>query len=80
MGPSGGDDRSYRVCFDKIYEQLPGFKCDWNAEKGAIQLRKVYEQIEMPREIFEFRPFTRLKQLEYLIRTGQIDDNFYWNV
>ncbi len=80
MGPSGGDDRSYRVCFDKIHEQLPGFKCDWNAEKGAIQLRKVYEQIEMPREIFEFRPFTRLKQLEYLIRTGQIDDNFYWNV
>jgi hypothetical protein len=32
----------------------------------------------MPAEIFQFRAFTRLKQLEYLIRTRQIDDEFYW--
>jgi hypothetical protein len=32
----------------------------------------------MTEEVFEYRAFTRLKQLEYLIRTRQIDENFYW--
>jgi hypothetical protein len=28
---------------------------------------------------FEARPFTRLKQLKYLIASGQIDERFFWN-
>jgi len=28
--------------------------------------------------VFQFRTFTRLKQLEYLIRTSQIDKSFFW--
>ena len=78
MGPSGGDNRSYRVSFDKIHRELPGFSCDWNARAGAEQLREVFERIAMPDEIFQFRAFTRLKQLEFLIRTRQIDAEFYW--
>lgn len=78
MGSSAGDNRSYRVNFDKISSQLPGFKCDWDARKGASQLRELFERIDMPKEIFEFRAFTRLKQLQFLIRTKQIDDEFFW--
>lgn len=78
LGPSGGDNRSYRVSFDKIHAALPGFKCDWDAKSGAKQLRDLYERIAMPDEIFKFRAFTRLKQLEYLIKTRQIDGEFYW--
>jgi nucleoside-diphosphate-sugar epimerase len=78
LGPSGGDNRSYRVSFDKIHTQLPGFSCDWDARAGARQLRDVFDRIEMTRDTFEFRPYTRLKQLEYLIRTRQIDDEFFW--
>ena len=63
---------------DKIHSRLPGFSCDWDARSGARQLREVYDRIEMSKETFEFRPFTRLKQLEYLIRTKQIDDEFFW--
>jgi hypothetical protein len=32
----------------------------------------------MPAEVFKHRTFTRLKQLEYLIRTRQIDEQFFW--
>jgi hypothetical protein len=32
----------------------------------------------MTEEDFQYRTFTRLKQLEYLIRTRQINDNFFW--
>jgi nucleoside-diphosphate-sugar epimerase len=78
MGTSGGDNRSYRVAFDKIYQTFPGFQCEWDARRGAEQLRKLFERIDMQKETFEFRAFTRLRQLEYLIRTKQIDDEFFW--
>jgi len=78
FGPSGGDNRSYRVSFDKIHSQLPGYKCSWTARKGAEQLKNVFDRIGMTRDTFEARPFTRLKQLKYLSATGQIDDAFFW--
>ncbi|HEX7003920.1 MAG TPA: SDR family oxidoreductase [Trueperaceae bacterium] len=78
FGDNGGDNRSYRVNFEKINSQLPGFACEWDAERGARQLRAVFERIAMSAETFEWRGFTRLKALQHLIRTGQIDENFYW--
>ncbi len=78
FGDSSGDNRSYRVNFDKINSELPGFSCDWNAEKGAQQLLQVFSQIDMSKEVFQARPFTRLKQLKYLLSTQQIDDAFFW--
>ena len=79
LGDSKGDNRSYRVNFDKITNNLPGFSCDWNVEKGAQQLQDVFSQIDMSIATFRARPFTRLKQLKYLIETKQIDDQFFWN-
>ena len=78
FGKNDGDNRSYRVSFDKICTQLPGFKCHRDARIGAQQLREVFERISMADETFKFRAFTRLKQLEYLVRTEQIDSKFYW--
>lgn len=78
FGNQGADNRSYRVSFEKINSQLPGFKCDWDARRGAEQLCKVFSQIDMTQAEFESRGFTRLKQLEYLIRTQQIDKDFFW--
>jgi nucleoside-diphosphate-sugar epimerase len=79
FGDNGGDNRSYRVSFEKINTILPGFKCDWNARLGAQQLFDLFNQIDMAEDTFLFRGFTRLKQLEYLIRTEQIDKDFFWN-
>jgi nucleoside-diphosphate-sugar epimerase len=78
FGDSGGDNRSYRVTFDKIHERLPGFECKWSALSGAQQLHRVFERIQMPAETFEFRAFTRLKQLRYLMETRQLDDELFW--
>ncbi len=79
FGDNGADNRSYRVSFEKINTILPGFKCDWNAQLGAQQLFELFNQIDMTEDTFLFRGFTRLKQLEYLIRTEQIDQDFFWN-
>lgn len=79
FGDQGADNRSYRVSFEKINTVLPGFKCDWNAQRGAQQLYDLFLQIDMTEEVFLSRGFTRLKQLEYLIRTQQIDKDFFWS-
>jgi nucleoside-diphosphate-sugar epimerase len=80
FGEAGSDNRSYRVSFDKIHERLPGFSCAWDARKGARQLRVLFERIDMQQDVFLSRGFTRLKQLEHLLRTHQIDREFYWTV
>jgi nucleoside-diphosphate-sugar epimerase len=78
FGTSDGDNRSYRVNFDKIHARLPGFECRWDARRGARELFELFSRIEMSSETFGFRAFTRLKQLEYLLRTKQIDSNLFW--
>ena len=78
FGDQGSDNRSYRVSFEKIATQLPGFSCSWDASRGARQMHDVFEQIQMSSRLFEAPPFTRLKMLEHLIATEQIDDGFYW--
>ncbi|MGH7927465.1 MAG: NAD-dependent epimerase/dehydratase family protein, partial [Candidatus Binatia bacterium] len=78
LGNSDGDNRSYRVRFDKIHSLLPGFKCRNTAASGARELFDIFHRIDLTREMFEFRAFTRLKQLEYLLRTDQIDDQLFW--
>ena len=79
FGSQGSDNRSYRVSFDKINQVLPGFKCEWDALRGAQQLLSVFSQIDMTEDTFLSRGFTRLKQLEYLLRTQQIDKSFFWS-
>jgi nucleoside-diphosphate-sugar epimerase len=78
MGPPSGDTRSYRVNFDRVHRELPGFECRFTASDGARQLRQIFERLQMPTDIYQFRAFTRLKQLKYLQATGQVDSDLYW--
>ena len=77
-GSSAGDNRSYRVRFEKIRRHLPDFRCEWSALTGAQELRALFQRIEMSPETYAFRAFTRLKQLRYLSGTGQLDAQFRW--
>ncbi len=66
------------MSFDKIQESLPDFSCDWTIERGAHQLRDLFSRIDLSEELFLSRYFTRLKQIQYLLQTEQIDREFYW--
>jgi nucleoside-diphosphate-sugar epimerase len=76
-GPQSADGRSYRVSFDKIAGTVPAFKCRHTAASGAEDLRGIFERIHMTNDVFNFRGFTRLKQLNHLLETGQMDNNFF---
>jgi nucleoside-diphosphate-sugar epimerase len=80
VGSSKGDNRSYRVNFERIHRELPGFRCKYTARDGARQLHEIFKRIDMSRDIYQFRAFTRLKQLNYLLSTQQVDDDFLWKV
>lgn len=78
FGPGGGDNRSYRVSFEKISRELPGFRCNWRAVDGANQLRSMFERIKLTSTDFEAPPYTRLKCLKHLLATEQLDARYYW--
>lgn len=78
FGSSDGDNRSYRVSFEKINASLPGFRCRRNIETGAAQLRDLFERIGLTSDMFCFRAYTRVKQIKYLIETKRIDEKFFW--
>jgi len=78
FGPPSADNRSYRVAFAKIHETFPEFKTEWNVADGAAQLHRVFQSIDMDSATFHGRGHTRLKQIEYLLRTGQVDSQLFW--
>jgi nucleoside-diphosphate-sugar epimerase len=78
IGESGGDTRSYRVSFAKIRKHLPDFETAWDAERGARQLKAVFERIGLDRALFEADPYTRLKELRHLQETRQVDTTLRW--
>jgi nucleoside-diphosphate-sugar epimerase len=78
FGSLNGDKRSYQVSFTKIHARLPGFRCARDARAGAAELREWFEALPLDRDGFDFRAFTRLKQLQHLRATGQLDARLRW--
>lgn len=77
-GPSGADNRSYRVSFAKIRRRIPAFRCQWSAQRGAAELSALFGRIKLDAETFSAAPFTRLSELKYLRSTGQLDERLFW--
>ncbi len=76
FGPPSADNRSYRVAFAKIRAHLPEFRCRFAAADGAQHLHDVFSCIGMSAGTFRFRAYTRLKQLQHMVSTGEIDREF----
>lgn len=77
-GEHNSDSRSYKVSFDKIKNELPYFKPNWNLEKGIENLFSEFENYKLDKKKFLGRYFIRVKQLNYLIKNKKIDNNLYW--
>lgn len=78
FGKNDGDERSYRVSFEKIKGLIPSYEPALDVESGAQELKKLFEEIRFSREDFEFPAYTRIKQLKQLISANQIDANLFW--
>jgi nucleoside-diphosphate-sugar epimerase len=78
FGRPNADNRSYRVAFGKIRSVFGDFRAEWDVAAGAAQLHRVFESIAMDPETFHGRGHTRLKQIQYLLKSGQVDERLFW--
>jgi nucleoside-diphosphate-sugar epimerase len=77
--PCGGpDNRCYRINCEKITRALPGFRPQWTARRGALELYDAYRAAGLTREDLEGGRYTRLKRIRSLLKTGQLDDSLHW--
>lgn len=77
FGEPGQDNRSYKVNFDKVTDTL-GYTPDWDLKAGAKQLHEVFEAVQLDAATFYGRGHTRLKQIDWLLQTGQVDEKLFW--
>jgi nucleoside-diphosphate-sugar epimerase len=77
VGSSGGDNRSYRVSFAKIRERL-GFGAEWDLERGARELKDVFERVQLVETTFLSPPFIRIKRIVELMESGKVDLSLFW--
>lgn len=77
--PGGGPDlRCYRVNFDKIGRLLPGFKPQWTALRGAQELYEAYKAAKLTAANIEEGRYTRIAQIQKLMKAGQLDSSLHW--
>lgn len=70
---AAADLRCYRVNCDKIARELPEFKPQWNARKGAAQLYEAYSKSGITLEEFEGPRYQRIAHIKKLIADNVID-------
>lgn len=74
----GDDTRTYKVSFAKIRTVMPDFECQWNVERGVIEMVELFKVLPLTSALFKSRGFYRLQQLEYLHSGGYVSDELFW--
>jgi nucleoside-diphosphate-sugar epimerase len=78
--PGGSPDlRCYRVTCDKIRRVLPAFRPQWNARKGAQELYDAYRAAGLTREDVDSGRYIRLRQIQGLLKAGDLDASLHWS-
>jgi nucleoside-diphosphate-sugar epimerase len=79
MAPGAGPDkRSYRVDFSKLERSVPDWGPRWDAASSALELYNAYRAANLQRSDLEASPYIRLKHLESLRASGQLDERLRW--
>jgi len=78
IADGGPDKRCYRVTCEKIKRQLPGFRPQWTARKGAQELFDAYRAAGLTREEVESGRYFRIVNIQRLLKSGQLDKSLQW--
>ncbi|MGC1582455.1 MAG: SDR family oxidoreductase [Candidatus Acidiferrales bacterium] len=74
----GPDKRCYRVNCDKIQRDLPAFKPQWTARKGAQELYDAYRAVGLTAEDVTSGRYFRIHTIQSLLNAGQLDATLHW--
>jgi len=79
FGQSDGDTRTYNVDFTKIEHHRPGFgRAEVSVDDAIAEFFDAFTRLQLDDAAFQSRLFTRLKQVQHLRDTGQVDERLYW--
>jgi nucleoside-diphosphate-sugar epimerase len=74
----GPDKRCYRVNCDKIRRELPGFRPEWTARKGAQELYDAYRAAGLTAEDLKSGRYFRIIHIQRLLDAGRLDSSLHW--
>jgi nucleoside-diphosphate-sugar epimerase len=74
----GPDKRCYRINCDKIRRLLPGFRPQWTARKGALELYDAYRAAGLDRSDIEGGRYVRIRHVQRLLQTERLDARLRW--
>ena len=78
-GEHGNDSRTYRVSFKRILSELKDYyKPEWDLDRGGKELVDFFRKINFTEEQFRERKCNRLKQIQYLRDSGEINEDLRW--
>jgi len=75
---AGPDKRCYRVSFEKIRQEIPGFQPRWNVRSGAEQLYEQYKAHGLGLEDYQGSRYRRVRHLRALLSSGSLDSQLRW--
>lgn len=75
---AGPDKRNYRVNCDKIAHDLPEFKPQWDARRGAKELYDSYLRLGLELDDFEGPRYKRISHIKQLLEEGALDSALRW--
>ncbi len=68
-----GDTRDYNVSFDKLNKVLD-YKVQWPLKRGIEEIVNTFSNINLNKQTFEDKKYTRLKKIQYLLDNKKIDN------
>ena len=75
-GEHGKDSRTYKVSFNKIFNELgKWYKPKWNLDKGGLQLVNFFKENKFLETDFRGLKTNRLVKLKSLIKENKLDNN-----
>lgn len=75
----GVDVRTYKVDFSYLKKVFPESKLKWDMQKGIKDLIYFLNNYLLDDKKFIQRDFYRLQQLEFLLKTNQLDKDLIWH-
>lgn len=79
FAPDAGPDlRCYRVDCNRIARTLHGFKPQWTARLGVIQLYETFKRVGLKLDDFEGERYKRISHIKKLVNEGLLDKKLQW--
>jgi len=78
-GEHGKDSRTYKVSFNKIYNEFSNsYNPQWDLKKGAIELDDFFKKVSFKKDDLFGTKTNRLNKLKDLLNKNLIDTKLFW--